>query len=213
MNPHKYQSSNNDIHIVLCHWFSKIFQKSEFASIKSSMNLQNVTFDFPGGSMGEADMPNIVHYNRDRRRSSFTRPMRDPEEILEGLRSLKAAKRELGRTMSLTGDKRRESREYGYVASLLAIISPNHSFVRPSVRSFIHAIVCLSVRLSISVWLSFTRSSIYFYILSSLSLLFSHHHCSRSLDRRSARSILVHQPISRSNLPRRPAPCVSYACE
>lgn len=86
--------------------------------------------------MGEADLPAIVHYNRDRRRSSFTRPMRDPEEILEGLRTLKAAKGELNRTMSLTGDKRRGSREY---KRFLAFFWPSlRSFVRPSS-------VCLSI--------------------------------------------------------------------
>lgn len=80
--------------------------------------------------MGEVDMP--VYYNRDRRRSSFTRPMRDPEEILEGLRSLKAAKGELSRTMSLTGDKRRGSREYKrFFASL------SHHFARSSDRLFV----------------------------------------------------------------------------
>lgn len=68
--------------------------------------------------MGEADMPIVVHYNRDRRRSSCTRPMRDPEEILEGLRTLKAAKGELNRTMSLSGEKRRGSREYKRVFSI-----------------------------------------------------------------------------------------------
>lgn len=168
--------------------------------------------------MGEADMPAVVHYNRDRRRSSFTRPMRDPEEILEGLRALKAARRDLNRTMSLVGDKRRESREYDYVASLLAIISPNHSLVRPSsLRSSIRAIVCLSVRLSVCLsctrrftsifhFLSSTLFLYIYFLFLSLSLsvyfcvsrflqLFSHHHCSRSLDRRSARSIIVHQPI------------------
>ncbi|XP_076262722.1 regulating synaptic membrane exocytosis protein fife isoform X2 [Rhynchophorus ferrugineus] len=45
-------------------------------------------------------------YSRDRRRSSCTRMLRDPEEILK---SLKAVKGELGRTMSLTADKRRRS--------------------------------------------------------------------------------------------------------
>lgn len=60
--------------------------------------------------MGEADMP-VINYNRDRRRSSIARPMRDHEEILEGLRSLKA-KSELARAMSLTSDKRRTNREY-----------------------------------------------------------------------------------------------------
>ncbi|RZC41585.1 regulating synaptic membrane exocytosis protein 2, partial [Asbolus verrucosus] len=42
-------------------------------------------------------------YSRDRRRSSCTRMLRDPEEILK---SLKAVKGELGRTMSLSADKR-----------------------------------------------------------------------------------------------------------
>lgn len=51
----------------------------------------------------------MVAYNRDRRRSSCARVMRDPDEIL---RSLKAVKGELGRTMSLSSDKRRGSREY-----------------------------------------------------------------------------------------------------
>ncbi|XP_034194191.1 regulating synaptic membrane exocytosis protein fife isoform X2 [Osmia lignaria lignaria] len=85
------------------------YSRSLPGSRRSSFQSQGGT-DSKRGSMGEADMPAIVHYNRDRRRSSFTRPMRDPEEIMEGLRSLKAAKRELGRTMSLSGDKRRESR-------------------------------------------------------------------------------------------------------
>lgn len=118
-------------------------------------------------------MPITVPYNRDRRRSSFTRPMRDHEEILEGLRSLKAAKRELGRTMSLSGDKRRESREYGYVASLLAIISPIHSFVRPSVRSSIRAIVCLSVRLSICLTVFHALVDLFLYSSFSVFLSFS----------------------------------------
>ena len=123
-------------------------------------------------------MPAIVHYNRDRRRSSFTRPMRDPEEILEGLRSLKAAKRELGRTMSLSGDKRRESREYGYVASLLAssfrltIRSSVRPSARPSNRSFIRAIVCLSVRLSICLTVFHALVDLFLYIPSSLFLFF-----------------------------------------
>lgn len=85
--------------------------------------------------MVEADMQAIVHYNRDRRRSSFTRPMRDHEEILEGLRSLKAAKGELNRTMSLSGDKRRGSRKY-----------KTHCFFRPSTfRSSFARPSCLSV--------------------------------------------------------------------
>ncbi|XP_043501097.1 regulating synaptic membrane exocytosis protein 1 isoform X2 [Polistes fuscatus] len=85
------------------------YSRSLPGSRRSSFQSQCGT-DSKRGSMGEADMPIVVHYNRDRRRSSCTRPMRDPEEILEGLRTLKAAKGELNRTMSLTGDKRRGSR-------------------------------------------------------------------------------------------------------
>ncbi|KAL1516962.1 hypothetical protein ABEB36_000789 [Hypothenemus hampei] len=51
-------------------------------------------------------IPPPASYIRDRRRSSCTRMLRDPEEILK---SLKAVKGELGRTMSLTADKRRRS--------------------------------------------------------------------------------------------------------
>lgn len=47
-------------------------------------------------------------YNKERRRSSCSRG-RDPDEIL---RNLKAVKGELGRTMSLSGDKRMMKREY-----------------------------------------------------------------------------------------------------
>ncbi|XP_014478309.1 PREDICTED: regulating synaptic membrane exocytosis protein 1 isoform X2 [Dinoponera quadriceps] len=83
------------------------YSRSLPGSRRSSFQSQGGT-DSKRGSMGEVDVP--VYYNRDRRRSSFTRPMRDPEEIMEGLRSLKAVKGELSRTMSLTGDKRRGSR-------------------------------------------------------------------------------------------------------
>lgn len=51
-------------------------------------------------------VPPPSSYSRDRRRSSCTRMLRDPDEILK---SLKAVKGELGRTMSLTGDKRHRS--------------------------------------------------------------------------------------------------------
>ncbi|XP_032672413.1 regulating synaptic membrane exocytosis protein 1 isoform X2 [Odontomachus brunneus] len=85
------------------------YSRSLPGSRRSSFQSQGGT-DSKRGSMGEVDMPAVVYYNRDRRRSSFTRPMRDPEEILEGLRSLKAVKGELSRTMSLTSDKRRGSR-------------------------------------------------------------------------------------------------------
>ena len=47
-------------------------------------------------------------YSKERRRSSCTRG-RDPDEILKGL---KAVKGELGRTMSLSGEKRALRREY-----------------------------------------------------------------------------------------------------
>lgn len=46
-------------------------------------------------------------YSRDRRRSSCTRMLRDPEEILK---SLKAVKGELGRTMSLSAAKGHRSK-------------------------------------------------------------------------------------------------------
>ncbi|XP_026667460.1 regulating synaptic membrane exocytosis protein 2 [Ceratina calcarata] len=85
------------------------YSRSLPGSRRSSFQSQGGT-DSKRGSMGETESSAAMHYIRDRRRSSFTRPMRDPEEILEGLRSLKAARRELGRTMSLTGDKRRETR-------------------------------------------------------------------------------------------------------
>ncbi|KAL2712255.1 regulating synaptic membrane exocytosis protein 2 isoform X1, partial [Vespula squamosa] len=93
------------------------YSRSLPGSRRSSFQSQCGT-DSKRGSMGEVDMPIVVHYNRERRRSSCTRQMRDPEEILEGLRTLKAAKGELNRTMSLTGDKRRGSREYKRVFSI-----------------------------------------------------------------------------------------------
>jgi len=117
--------------------------------------------------MGEADMPAIVYYNRDRRRSSFTRPMRDPEEILEGLRALKATKGELSRTMSLASDKRRGSREY---KCFLCFFWPSfRSFVRPSS-------VCLPLYLSIrhtstTIFTAFCDTLFLFFCLSILSPL------------------------------------------
>ncbi|XP_011141417.2 regulating synaptic membrane exocytosis protein 2 isoform X3 [Harpegnathos saltator] len=85
------------------------YSRSLPGSRRSSFQSQAGT-DSKRGSMGEVDATAVMYYNRDRRRSSFTRPMRDPEEILEGLRSLKAVKGELSRTMSLSSDKRRGSR-------------------------------------------------------------------------------------------------------
>lgn len=74
----------------------------------------NIKPKISGGSMGDADA--AFNYNRERRRSSFARPMRDQEEILETLRSLKAQGRgELSRTMSLSGEKKRPNRKYSPV--------------------------------------------------------------------------------------------------
>lgn len=63
--------------------------------------------------MGDADVSGMT-YHRERRRSSYARPVRDEKEIYETLRNLKAqgAKAELSRTMSLSGEKRRPNREY-----------------------------------------------------------------------------------------------------
>lgn len=52
-------------------------------------------------------VPPPSSYSRDRRRSSCTRMLRDPDEILK---SLKAVKGELGRTMSLSGDRKHRSK-------------------------------------------------------------------------------------------------------
>lgn len=52
-------------------------------------------------------VPPPTSYSRDRRRSSCTRILRDPDEILK---SLKAVKGELGRTMSFVGEKRHRSK-------------------------------------------------------------------------------------------------------
>ncbi|XP_015587944.1 protein piccolo isoform X2 [Cephus cinctus] len=70
--------------------------------------------DSKRGSVGGDTDGAVVHYNRERRRSSCARGLRDPDEIL---RSLKAVKGELGRTMSLSSsassEKRRGSRRRG----------------------------------------------------------------------------------------------------
>lgn len=121
--------------------------------------------------MGEADMPAIVHYNRDRRRSSFTRPMRDPEEILEGLRALKATKGELSRAMSLSGDKRRGSREY---KCFPCFFWPSfRSIVRPSsVCLFVFVPLHLS-HLSMTISTAFCNTLFLFFCTS----LFRHRYC------------------------------------
>lgn len=82
------------------------YSRSVPGSRRSSFQSQGGGTDSKRGSMGETDM-SVMQYNRDRRRSSCTRAMRDPHEFLS---SLKAEHMKLGRTMSLTGEKRRESR-------------------------------------------------------------------------------------------------------
>ncbi|CAG9856212.1 unnamed protein product [Phyllotreta striolata] len=74
--------------------FSRSLPGSRRSSFQSAQEQQEV--ERPAA-------PPPPSYSRDRRRSSCTRMLRDPEEILK---SLKAVKGELGRTMSLTGDKR-----------------------------------------------------------------------------------------------------------
>ncbi|XP_057665301.1 regulating synaptic membrane exocytosis protein 1 [Diorhabda carinulata] len=74
--------------------FSRSLPGSRRSSFQSAQEQQEAE---------RAAVPPPASYSRDRRRSSCTRMLRDPEEILK---SLKAVKGELGRTMSLTGDKR-----------------------------------------------------------------------------------------------------------
>lgn len=142
------------------------------------MNLQVKCFsDFlkftVGGSICEPETP-MVYYNRDRRRSSFTRPMRDPEEILEGLRSLKAVKGELNRAMSFSSDKRRASREYRRFSASLGQSFRSYSSVRrPSVCLYLSLYLLLSIRsshLSHHFYLHFVTQT--FYLSLSLSLFF-----------------------------------------
>ncbi|XP_025603106.2 regulating synaptic membrane exocytosis protein 1 isoform X2 [Athalia rosae] len=105
---------------------NKDYSRSLPGSRRSSFQSQGGT-DSKRGSTGEADVP-VVVYNRDRRRSSCARVMRDPDEIL---RSLKAVKGELGRTMSLSSnDKRRGSRRGERKDSVLDI--PEKLFDRNS---------------------------------------------------------------------------------
>lgn len=80
--------------------FSRSLPGSRRSSFQSAQEQQAAEQERPA-------VPPPSTYNRDRRRSSCTRMLRDPEEILK---SLKAVKGELGRTMSLTGDKRGRSK-------------------------------------------------------------------------------------------------------
>lgn len=79
--------------------FSRSLPGSRRSSFQSAQEQQQAD-DAPA-------MPPPSSMARDRRRSSCTRMMRDPDEILK---SLKAVKGELGRTMSLTGEKRHRSK-------------------------------------------------------------------------------------------------------
>ncbi|XP_043252701.1 regulating synaptic membrane exocytosis protein 2 [Colletes gigas] len=86
------------------------YSRSLPGSRRSSFQSQGGT-DCKRGSVGETEMGK--HHNRDRRRSSYSRQMRDTDEFLDNLRSFTTTlpKRELSRTASLTGDKRRDSRQ------------------------------------------------------------------------------------------------------
>ncbi|XP_031346559.1 regulating synaptic membrane exocytosis protein 1 isoform X2 [Photinus pyralis] len=114
-------SSQSEQLEVEVYQLGKDFSKSLPGSRRSSFQ--------SGQDPAEADLPAVPppsSYSRDRRRSSCTRMLRDPEEIL---RSLKAVKGELGRTMSFSGDKKhrrstsgpsgRESRENSIVPEVL----------------------------------------------------------------------------------------------
>ncbi|XP_011505714.1 PREDICTED: regulating synaptic membrane exocytosis protein 1 [Ceratosolen solmsi marchali] len=111
---------------------SKDYSHSLPGSRRSSFQSQIAGTDSKRGSMGDAEV-SVTHYNRERRRSSFARPMRDQEEILETLRNLKAqGGKELSRTMSLSGEKRRPNRKYLLLRSkcastLLFLIQPSSS--------------------------------------------------------------------------------------
>ncbi|KAG8034861.1 hypothetical protein G9C98_007937 [Cotesia typhae] len=87
---------------------NKDYSRSLPGSRRSSFQSQGGT-DSKRGSIVDTEMPS-GYYNRDRRRSSVARSARDPEEVLRSLKKA-AAKGELGRTMSLSSDKRRGSRE------------------------------------------------------------------------------------------------------
>ncbi|XP_051157370.1 regulating synaptic membrane exocytosis protein 1 isoform X2 [Leptopilina boulardi] len=88
--------------------YSRSLPGSRRSSFQSQQGGGGGGTDSKRGSIGDSDMP--VYYNRERRRSSVARYARDPKEILEGLKSLQSGKSELGRTLSLTADKRRSSR-------------------------------------------------------------------------------------------------------
>lgn len=94
-------SSQSEQLEVEVYQLGKDFSKSLPGSRRSSFqSAQEQDQDAPA-------VPPPVSYSRDRRRSSCTRMLRDPDEILK---SLKAVKGELGRTMSFTGDKRHRSK-------------------------------------------------------------------------------------------------------
>ncbi|XP_063976966.1 regulating synaptic membrane exocytosis protein 1 isoform X3 [Diachasmimorpha longicaudata] len=86
---------------------TKDYSRSLPGSRRSSFQSQGGT-DSKRGSIGESETP-PVYYSRDRRRSSVARTARNHEEVLKSLQKI-AARGELGRTMSLSNEKRRSSR-------------------------------------------------------------------------------------------------------
>ncbi|XP_011301029.1 regulating synaptic membrane exocytosis protein 1 isoform X2 [Fopius arisanus] len=86
---------------------SKDYSRSLPGSRRSSFQSQGGT-DSKRGSIGDSETP-PVYYSRDRRRSSVARTARNHEEVLKSLQKI-AARGELGRTMSLSSEKRRGSR-------------------------------------------------------------------------------------------------------
>ncbi|XP_044009202.1 regulating synaptic membrane exocytosis protein 1 isoform X2 [Aphidius gifuensis] len=87
---------------------TKDYSRSLPGSRRSSFQSQGGGTDSKRGSIVDNDMP-VVYYNRERRRSSVARVVRDPEEVLRSLKKA-AAKGELNRTLSLSNEKRRGSR-------------------------------------------------------------------------------------------------------
>ncbi|KAF5277056.1 hypothetical protein FQA39_LY06294 [Lamprigera yunnana] len=91
-------SSQSEQLEVEVYQLGKDFSKSLPGSRRSSFQSGQEPCD-----VEQPAVPPPASYSRDRRRSSCTRMLRDPEEIL---RSLKAVKGELGRTMSFSVDKK-----------------------------------------------------------------------------------------------------------
>lgn len=123
-------------------------------------------YDTPFLSL-DNDLP-PVNFNKERRRSSATRGTRDPEEIL---RQLKAAKGDLGRTMSFSGEAKRGPRsKYGsscYVIACPRKFSFGHlytDFMLPFLSSFVpYLLLEAFFRSPVSFWvvLSFAKELVF----------------------------------------------------